>query len=238
MLIAFFVLAFAWTWAWQAPLVLGYQGSLWLVFLAAGAVGPSMAAIVVTRGRVLRVLRPRGRWWWYVIALLIPITIAVAALAVNLGLGYPAPAPLLMAPALGAMLLPPLGEELGWRGYAYPRLADTLGPATAAVLSGTVWGLWHLPTALMPGASLAQFPLFMLLVTAGGIWMAWLYEASGRCVMVAVAAHAAINAGIVARGEGPGLFVVSLAAGAVALLTLARGRAVESAADVPAPAAQ
>ena len=220
--VAFFALAYVWTWAWQAPLVAGYQGPLWLVFLGMAAIGPSLAAIVLTRGRILRQLRPHARWGWFAVAAALPLAVRGLALLVDGAFGHALPDPLVQVPALGAMLLPALGEELGWRGFAFPQLADRLGAASAAVITGLAWGLWHLPTALMPDASLGQFPVYLLMVTAGGIWMAWLYQAAGRCTVVAIVAHAAINCGLVARGTGPGMVVVWVAVGAVALFALTR----------------
>ncbi len=37
-----------------------------------------------------------------------------------------------------------LGEELGWRGYLLPHI-ETLGRWRAALLSGLLHGIWHLP---------------------------------------------------------------------------------------------
>jgi len=216
----FFVIAFAWTWAWQAPIVLGYEGPLWPLLLGVGGIGPSLAAIAVTRGRVLRELLARTRWWWYAVAVAVPIAVKLVGLWADVSLGASMPAAIFAVPALGVMLLPAFGEELGWRGFAYPRLADATSPAIAAVVTGFVWGLWHLPTALFPGAELGHFPIYLAMVTVGGIWMAWLYESSGRCVMTAILAHAAINAGLVAHAGGPGKLVAWGVIGAVALAAL------------------
>ena len=39
----------------------------------------------------------------------------------------------------------PVGEELGWRGFALPRLAGPAGPVLASIVIGVVWGIWQLP---------------------------------------------------------------------------------------------
>jgi membrane protease YdiL (CAAX protease family) len=46
-------------------------------------------------------------------------------------------------------IIPTLGEELGWRGYLLPKLRLFLSDRSALVLSGIIWGLWHLPVILM-----------------------------------------------------------------------------------------
>jgi uncharacterized protein len=44
-----------------------------------------------------------------------------------------------------------LGEELGWRGFALPRLQAQQGWLLASGILGLIWGVWHLPRIWMPG---------------------------------------------------------------------------------------
>lgn len=67
-----------------------------------------------------------------------------------------------------------LGEEIGFRGYLLPRLLE-LGPTKAVVISGFLHGTWHLPVLLLTsfylteGNHLLTIPLFLMLLTAGGV---------------------------------------------------------------------
>ncbi len=198
-LLSFFALSFAWTWAFQIPVVLGIlQPALAVPMFAVGAVGPSLAAIVVarSRGELRGLFRPGGRVRrrWYVVAVSVPPLLLALAAAVALSFGAAPPASWLIAPVLAIMVLPAVGEEIGWRGYAYPQLADRYGELKAAVVVGVLWALWHLPTAFLGGADLLDFVPFAIALVGAGVWLAWLYERAGRSVYVAIIGHAAINA--------------------------------------------
>lgn len=39
----------------------------------------------------------------------------------------------------------PLPEEIGWRGFALPRLQSKFGPLKATLLLSVLWAFWHLP---------------------------------------------------------------------------------------------
>ncbi|WP_256452046.1 CPBP family intramembrane glutamic endopeptidase [Luteibacter aegosomatissinici] len=41
-----------------------------------------------------------------------------------------------------------LGEELGWRGFFSPRLAEYIGVTGAGLVVGLVWAFWHYPVLL------------------------------------------------------------------------------------------
>lgn len=53
---------------------------------------------------------------------------------------------LLLGPTLS--LIGGLGEELGWRGFLYREL-ETLDRWRRSLLTGLLWGIWHLPAVLL-----------------------------------------------------------------------------------------
>jgi membrane protease YdiL (CAAX protease family) len=87
------------------------------------------------------------------------------------------------------------GEEIGWRGYALPRLAARFGLGGASVLLGVLWAGWHLPLFFFPGADTAgqSFPLYLLQVTAMSVAMAWLYANTRGSLLPVMLMHAAVN---------------------------------------------
>lgn len=186
----FFAVAFGITWSLQG-IVIAFPSGLDLPLLALAGVSPSLAALVVTRGRVLSSLRPRVAAGWLAVSFTLP-------LLVRLIVGRLAPgaaeAQAVGVVALGSILLPPLGEELGWRGFALPGLADRIGFHRANLVVAAAWALWHLPTALFPGARLADFPLYALAVMAGGVVIGEIQRRGGGNVVLAMTAHATMNA--------------------------------------------
>lgn len=58
-------------------------------------------------------------------------------------------------------IIPTLGEELGWRGYLLPKLRRFFSDRTALVVTGAIWGIWHLPVIVMGhnyGTGYAGYP--------------------------------------------------------------------------------
>lgn len=45
-------------------------------------------------------------------------------------------------------IMPFLGEEYGWRAYLAPRLKEIYGFKKSILLTGFIWGIWHLPLNL------------------------------------------------------------------------------------------
>ncbi len=87
------------------------------------------------------------------------------------------------------------GEELGWRGYALPRMAARFGLGGASLLLGVIWAAWHLPLFFLEGADThgQSFPVFVLQVTALSVAMAWLWWRTNGSLLLTMLMHAAIN---------------------------------------------
>jgi membrane protease YdiL (CAAX protease family) len=87
------------------------------------------------------------------------------------------------------------GEEIGWRGYALPRLAARFGFAGASVLLGLVWVCWHLPLFFVPGIDVygQSFPVWALGVTALSVAITWLYVHTNGSLLLVMLMHSAVN---------------------------------------------
>jgi membrane protease YdiL (CAAX protease family) len=87
------------------------------------------------------------------------------------------------------------GEEIGWRGYALPRLAHHFGYAGASLLLGVIWALWHLPLFFVRGADTygQSFFVYTVQVTALSVALAWLYRNTNGSLLLTMLMHSAIN---------------------------------------------
>jgi len=87
------------------------------------------------------------------------------------------------------------GEEIGWRGYALPGLAERFGLARASLLLGLIWALWHLPLFFVRWADIygQSFPLFALQVVALSVAFAWLWAKTNQSLLLPMLLHAAVN---------------------------------------------
>jgi membrane protease YdiL (CAAX protease family) len=101
----------------------------------------------------------------------------------------------LMAAAIVVSTWVQAGEEIGWRGYALPRLTDRVGLASASVILGIAWAGWHLPLFFVPASDTfgQSFPLYLLQVTAVSVAAAWLYWSTKGSLLLVMLLHAAIN---------------------------------------------
>ncbi len=93
----------------------------------------------------------------------------------------------------------PVGEEIGWKGYALPRFLDSKrGPLLAAITFGLVWGLWHAPAFLVSGTAQHDLGLGLSWLVMGtvssSIIMTWLYRRTNGSIFVSgILVHLMIN---------------------------------------------
>jgi membrane protease YdiL (CAAX protease family) len=175
-----------------------------LVFLTM-FLGPSIAGIVLTtalEGRSgLRDLQARlGIWrvgpqWWAVALLANPLLLLAVLYGLSAWLS-PDYRPH-FNPILGLVVggLAGFFEEIGWTGFATPRLLRRYGTFGAGLRLGLVWGVWHTLAGFWgstPGQELfwlADALLFWVLgLTAYRVLMTWVYSKTGS-VLVAQVMH-------------------------------------------------
>jgi membrane protease YdiL (CAAX protease family) len=90
-----------------------------------------------------------------------------------------------------------LGEEIGFRGYALPRLMH-LGSTRALLLSGLMFAVWHFPLMLLTpvypilGTWLIIGPILLLTLTFAGVFYGYLRLRSNS-VWPSTLAHGVIN---------------------------------------------
>ena len=166
--------------------------------VALGLTGPAGRA--ATRALLGRILRwdVGARWYVFAVGYIPAIKLSVALVHRVVTGAWPRfghAAWYVMAGAIMISTWVQAGEEVGWRGYALPRLSDRIGLGPASVVLGMIWATWHLPLFFIPGAdTLGQsFPLYLLQVTALSVAMAWLYWRTGGSLLLVMLLHAAVN---------------------------------------------
>ncbi len=187
----YFVLAFAITWGLQAPALFSATPNKWMALVGLGAFGPMFAAMIAS-GDVRGLFRQMKIWRvgiaWYLAALFVPGGIFVVAAAI-----YGHGEPLLYGPNNPAFVLAaivfPIGEEVGWRGFAQPELRKRFGPIATSVIIGVVWTLWHIPMLTMQHVSPALYGVFFPFMICGSIFITWIWEHTNRSLLLAVLAH-------------------------------------------------
>lgn len=172
----FFSLAFVWSWTAWVPLIwLTPSDAVHTLLVVVGSFGPSAAAsiVLVTRhgvgGAARRIARlftsvvPARLWIATLVAPAVVILVAVG-LTTIFGVavvGWQDPSRLyLVVPAFLYVLVlgGPLGEELGWRGYALPLLQRAHEPLWATAVLGVTWAVWHAPLFAIAGTVQRSIP--------------------------------------------------------------------------------
>lgn len=208
-LAAFFVLAFALTWA-LLPLA-ATSIAVSLVALC----GPAVAAGVVSAlagGELHAQFRRRLLAWrlapgWYVLALALPLPITALRSGVEQLAGAPGAIGVQPLSLLGSVVFFLVaGEEVGWRGLALPLLRARHGRWVSSVALGVAWALWHLPLFAMPNMPQygSPFPAFVVYTIVLSVILSVLAERTGGSVLIATLFHGAVNTfGVVHHGATP-----------------------------------
>lgn len=145
-------------------------------------------------------------WKWYASLLIIPLTylLGIAAHALVTGsapdlrltaayraAGSPACVlafviPVFLADVLGN------GEEIGWRGYALPRLQSRYSALYSALVIGLIWALWHVAVYIR-SFNPVWFAWYVVSVIAKSVLITWAYNGTRGSLLLATLYHAMWN---------------------------------------------
>ncbi len=213
--ITYFLLAYAITWSLWTPISYGYEHgqieltTLNILLYILGGFGPLFAAAMVAAlsGESLRAWFAQALKWrvpikWWLACFFIPILLYAVMAVIHILLGGQLnwrEVSLLSLPGgfLSVFLWGGGNEELGWRGFALPKLQKQYGPVIASLIIGVVWTLWHAPPGIIE-LGLAEWaldlPFYTVTVTGIAFVATWLYNQTDGSVLLAMVFHASINA--------------------------------------------
>jgi len=209
----YFVLVFAFTYG------LSILTSSEFIPLGLGSLfisGPIVAALIVSAAlggwtEIKQLLKKILIWrvgiQWYLFVFLFPVIARLLAAGIDVLLGgqapqflssksvnYPGVSPLLLLIVLYVInfFIPSLVEEIGWRGFALPRLQERFGALWASLILGLLWGLWHFHPLNFSSYQSVLF-WFVLSTICASVIYTWLYNHTGGSVLIAALFHAATN---------------------------------------------
>ncbi len=184
----------------------GETGPIWAIILfILGGFVPSVVGIILTRiheGKdgVKRLFKSsiqlRIETKWYILMILIPLYYGLGKIVIGLILGneinlnHLVPIIITFIPLL---ILGPLSEEYGWRGYALKRLLKITSPNISSLVLGIIWSLWHLPLFYIVGSNqyVNQLPFlpFLFLTTSTAFIYTYLFIKTKYNLFTAIFLH-------------------------------------------------
>jgi uncharacterized protein len=217
----YYVLAFAISWG-GIVLILGPDGlfstGATMPFVGGAALfaGPSIAGVLLTglvdgRSGLRRLVSGLRRWRvgarWYAVALLTgPLVMGGTVFALSLASPEFRPDFItannklsIVVTGIVVGLMVGFFEELGWTGFALPRLRRRYGVVTTGLVMGLLWGAWHFPmfagttdpTGTLPAALVVAVLLFAWLPPYR-VLMVWVYDRT-ESLLIAMLMHVPIS---------------------------------------------
>ncbi len=237
---AFLVLAYAIGWSVliasvQAGVHLRYASALSVVF------GLALPAFVVTgivdgRAGVADLLRRCFRWrvhlGWYLFAVfgLFVATLAGAAVLrgpaalATFAENWPALFWVHLPELLLAVVLIQLSEEAGWSGFAQHRLQQRYGALLASLIVAPAFAIFHVALAVIEAPALGAFLVLVVVQVVFSVFFrvahTWLYNATGRSVLLAAVFHSSFNAVSSGGGMTLGKDLIGAEAGWIPLIVI------------------
>lgn len=220
-LASFFFMACTFSWVIIIPYILSewyifpHMHVFKLFFAVNPFFGPMLSAYIMNRISGGNNLKKRLKifrvgWRWYLLILLvIPAVMLLGIVVLPGAISSLKPIPLSLFctyPLYFIVILifgGPLGEEIGWRGYALPLMQSRYGSLKGTLLLGVMWTFWHLPHFLTsaqrggPGTGLyllyMNFSIFFLMVMSINVIFTWVFNRTKGSIFMAILLHASID---------------------------------------------
>jgi membrane protease YdiL (CAAX protease family) len=204
-LVVFYLLAYVISWipgfAYAALAARGSFSSpaVPVLLLLATSYGPALAALLMlallrdpkeTQGFRHHLSAWRAGVGWYILALILPAALwAAGSLLASAEFGGIAFLPAAAA-AFPALLLANAGEEIGWRGFAFPHLLAGLKPIPASLVFGVLWAGIHLPLYV---TALDRFAILIPMFVGLSVLMAWIFLNTGQGLLPMLVFHSSLD---------------------------------------------
>ncbi|MEM2970442.1 MAG: type II CAAX endopeptidase family protein [Candidatus Bathyarchaeia archaeon] len=187
------------------------QSDVVFVFVIVGGVSPTVAALIVAKlefGRCgaeylfSQFSRKGFSKFWFLLAVLVPLSLSVFAVLLWSAAGGAYPLDLMrlteFLPILITSFLMNMWEEIGWRGYALPKLQKKHNALISSLIVGVFWALWHWPHFAVKDSVMAvnyhNFLWFAVFTLFYSISYTWLYNFTEGSLFIASLYHASTNA--------------------------------------------
>ena len=184
-LILFFVLAYGFTWFFWGISLLDSKDIITSpipgqILGIIGTCGPSIIGLIFlikyNDRKFLTIIKEtfvlKGELVWKLLALLLmPTLLGISYLITRFifGIEYtlewfktPQMIPIVYLYIL--FLGGPLGEEIGWRGYALKEMLKKMTPFTASLVLGIIWTCWHIPAFFIEGSAQQNIPFGLYMI--------------------------------------------------------------------------
>jgi len=212
----YFILVFGLVWLWEIPMYgfmpywEGYV--LFLVIVSPSMIGLIMAYITQGSWGLSSLIAKCVHWRigmiWYLIALLVtPVLFFVTVFSMSQArTAFQMPNPSFIWTYLSALAFGFFGtsivEELGWRGFALPRLQQKYGPLIGTLILGVLWAIWYIPSWFLTsrgvqGNNLIEtgvpFIQYAGSVLGSAFIYTWLFNRSNGSLLLSILFHSSLN---------------------------------------------
>ena len=182
-------------------------------FLIIGSWVPNIAAFLVIafvlkkKGGIRQLLKGWLKFkvpaFWYLVTL-IPVVLSVISMFIYRLLYGVAPVSEIVFDPMSMLALLIIstitgatGEELGWRGFALPRLQMRMSAFNASLVLGVIWTMWHVPLWFAGlGYEEIPFAAYALLIMSSTVLITWACNNSGGSMVIASLFHLLMNIAI------------------------------------------